>query len=90
MAYINAEKLCDNLRLMAKYQYPDKRNTILGVVSTIENTPSADVVEVVRCEKCIHSEDYNGRILCNKNAHIFDKNDFCSYGTPKERGETNE
>ena len=49
----------------------------------------ADYVEVVRCEKCIHSEDYNGRILCNKNAHIFDKNDFCSYGTPKERGVDN-
>ena len=44
----------------------------------------ADFVEVVRCEKCIHSEDYNGRILCNKNAHIFDKNDFCSCGERRD------
>lgn len=44
--YIDADKLCKNLTEMAKYQEPYKQSTILGVVSTIENTRAADVVEV--------------------------------------------
>jgi len=48
--YIDADKLCKGLREMASVQYPTKQNTILGVVSTIENTRTADVVEVKRGE----------------------------------------
>lgn len=44
--YIDAEKLCKDLKEMASVQYPDKQNTILGVISTIENAPTVDVVEV--------------------------------------------
>jgi hypothetical protein len=44
--YIDAERLCRGLKDMASVQYPDKQKAILGVVSTIENTPAADVVEV--------------------------------------------
>ena len=44
--YIDADKLSKNLTDMAKYQEPYKQSTILGVVSTIENTKTADVVEV--------------------------------------------
>ena len=53
--YIDADKLCENLKTMAKYQEPYKQSTILGVVSTIENTPTADVAEVVRCRNCKHA-----------------------------------
>lgn len=42
--YIDADKLCEALKSMARVQYPDKQNTILGVVSSIENFPTADVV----------------------------------------------
>ena len=42
--YIDADKLCEALKSMASVQYPDKQNTILGVVSSIENFPTADVV----------------------------------------------
>ena len=57
--YIDADKLCKGLKDMAKYQEPYKQSTILGVVSTIENTPIANVVEVVRCKDCVyrHSPD---------------------------------
>lgn len=41
---IDADKLCEALKSMASVQYPDKQNTILGVVSSIENFPTADVV----------------------------------------------
>lgn len=42
--YIDADKLCNGLKGMAIVQPPDKQSTILGVVSTIENMPTADVV----------------------------------------------
>lgn len=41
--YIDAEKLCEGLKNMASVQEPYKQSTILGVVSTIENFPTADV-----------------------------------------------
>ena len=44
--YIDADKLCKDLTEMAKYQEPYKQSTILGVVSTIENVRTADVIEV--------------------------------------------
>lgn len=50
--YIDREKLCKNLIVLAKFQEPYKQSTILGVVETIVNTRSADVVEVVRCKDC--------------------------------------
>ena len=41
--YIDAEKLCKALRDMAFYQNPYKQSTILGVVSSVECFPTADV-----------------------------------------------
>ena len=61
--YIDADKLCKGLKDMAKYQEPYKQSTILGVVSTIENTPTADVVEVVRCKDCKHGQRNSSGIL---------------------------
>ena len=76
---------------MASVQYPDKQKAILGVVSTIENTPTADVVEVVRCEKC----EYSKLLIDNENRNHFFRhcrminafvkdNSFCSYGVRSE------
>jgi hypothetical protein len=36
---------------MARYQMRDKQSTILGVVSTIENYPTADVVPRAEVDK---------------------------------------
>lgn len=45
---------------------------------------SKDLVEVVRCKDCIR----NRGIGCPFwDEAPYNKNDFCSYGTPKERGE---
>ena len=44
----------------------------------------ADVVEVVRCKDCIHRNPYGYKCLRDNLWH--DTDDFCSYGTPKERG----
>lgn len=42
--YIDVDKLCEALKNMASVQSPLKQSTILGVVSTIENYPTTDVV----------------------------------------------
>ena len=71
--YIDADKLCEGLKHMAKYQEPYKQSTILGVVSTIENTPSADVVEVRhgRWAICGTFDDFLTCSVCNSNKYPF-------------------
>lgn len=44
MIYKDTERICAGLKEMASVQPPFKQSTILGVVSTIENYPAADVV----------------------------------------------
>jgi hypothetical protein len=80
--YINKEKML---------KYLEENNTadewIVGqynadwIYSFIESQPIADVVEVVTCKDCEHWD--NGD--CYK-LELSLPNDFCSYGTPKERG----
>ena len=86
MRYIDAEELCKGLKEMASVQYPDKQNTILGVVSTIENTPTADVVEVCRCKDCkfVKLMSDGTTYACLKQQAYRKPTDFCSYG---ERGD---
>ena len=84
--YIDKDKLCKGLKDMAKYQEPYKQSAILGVVSTIENTPTADVVEVVRCKDCFYSEKTLSDECpkecswCKKLCFVTHENHYCSYG----------
>ena len=58
--YIDADKLCEALKSMASVQYPDKQSTILGVVSSIEIFPTADVVPKSEAEKLeVYIDDLN-------------------------------
>lgn len=61
-----------------------------AVYDAINNAPTADVVEVVRCKDCQHY--INGRcyvknrkplFTCDVNIHGCKQNDFCSYGERK-------
>ena len=65
------------------------------IVSFLEAQPTADVVEVVRCKdckRCYEKRTKRGNQLmrfCMRmdgNEYQVNANDFCSYGTPKERG----
>lgn len=55
----------------------------------------ADFVEVVRCKDCqwfsVHNKDGCYRPGLDHHAQMTPvyENDYCSYGTPKERGENN-
>lgn len=48
----------------------------------IENAPTADVVEVVRCRDCIsfHPKTDNLKRHCNLTGIEVEEDDFCSYG----------
>ena len=54
----------------------------------LNNIKDADVVEVVRCKDCKYW-DIDARCNCKMHEDgdaLWVENDFCSYGTPKERG----
>lgn len=92
--YIDAE-LIRKLKIacIAKYPY-SYADGIFALAREIENIPAADVVEVVRCEKCTHKVDYCGRTMCDRNARRINDgivgltatslDDFCSYGERKD------
>ena len=49
--------------------------------------PTADVVEVVRCKDCIHSDtmkNINSQIWCTFNDNFFNEDSHCSRGERKE------
>jgi hypothetical protein len=59
--------------------------SVRDVKRALEQTPAADVVEVVRCKDCIHYQ--NGS--CNHFGYYtyapdVDEDDFCSHGKRKE------
>ena len=54
------------------------------LASDIENAPTVDAVEVVRCKDCIHRDPEDKKCDCSFQARggmfPMDDNDFCSYG----------
>ena len=83
--YIDADVLKDDL-VHNRCFYP------AIVASAIRNTPTADVVEVVRCGECryckyIRSADIH---KCDRREHYSEQvnvMDYCSYGERREENE---
>lgn len=90
--YIDADKINFN----DANNYLDENNDILislrSVNQIIKSTPTADVVEVVRCRDCIYYQKMatGGLCMCGdkKTSYAADfypkENDFCSYGERKD------
>ena len=55
-------------------------------IEAIDQVPTADVVEVVRCKDCKFSSDIiNGEPgWCEKLGYFFEEDFFCSYGEKPE------
>ena len=75
--------------------WKDRCDYMVVRVTNIMNLPTADVVEVVRCNDCIYWQDKNskgtqGICLCGEKDMNYGgefypfANDFCSYGKRKE------
>ena len=87
--YINRAELIENLNKFA----PEHYNALINQLITKQ--PTADVVEVVRCKDCKRCYEKHTKLnnqlmrFCMRmdgNEYQVNANDFCSYGTPKERG----
>ena len=87
MAYIEREKAIDEIDKWLDsvgYVTVGKGLTSYGeLIGCLEDTPAADVVEVVRCKDC--AIPHNKWLGCPKmNGLIPPPNHFCSYGERKE------
>lgn len=69
---------------MPRYIDADIAHEMLLRGYVINDVPTADVVEIVRCKDCIHRDPEDKKCDCSFQARggIFpmDDNDFCSYG----------
>lgn len=93
--YIKREDAIKNIKPMVGIWADDGRFYVdyQRVLDIINNEPSADVVEVVRCRDCEHWECNPGTDRygsCKKVAYddfevVMEGDDFCSYGKRKEQ-----
>lgn len=96
--YIDAERLKDSM--FAYYECleesangrPYKGDTLMDyevvdmIEDCIDNAPTADVVEVVRCSECKYSPNYKrakGMVWCRKFRQDVCSDGFCSCGERK-------
>lgn len=82
MRLIDADELNDYV--MDTYGGGITDNTVIfygDVLTIINEAPTVDAVEVVRCKDCEH---YCDGTWCDINEAYFEDDDFCSYGERKE------
>ena len=88
---IDADALMDVIR-QHEYRLATKQGAIdygmftLGIQQAVDEQPTVDAVEVVRCRECKYHRDtsiteYEHCCLIDKTVRY---NDFCSYGERKE------
>lgn len=87
--YIDADLLLAQCRRNPLFERTEKDKGMIYIErSIIDDTPTADVVEVVRCKDCRNSrESYDEEIwFCMHFADTVDSESFCSYGERKDDG----
>ena len=86
--YIEREAVMKTARDGYHSDFGKSMADLTSLREVLEDTPTADVVEVVRCRECKHFDKNKGYrdtkfsfSFCNKFHHnITTENDFCSYG----------
>ena len=83
--YIDRKAVVDIIQTAGFWETEDMEVAI----TCVEQTPTADVVPVVRCRDCIHAiekiTDYT--CFCEVHEDYCDINDYCSYGKRMGGGE---
>lgn len=77
-----------------EYNHGKRNETVVDCRIAVDNAPTIDAVEVVRCEDCKYgSEDYPKDIFpdvteetysCERSTYSHDKDFYCKYGKRKE------
>ena len=94
--YIDADNLIIRMdrwyeEMRLKYGETDQFNMGYAEgITAIENAPSADVVEVVRCRDCKHYGGVTYGFVCRKYSGVetkvcTEKDHYCSYGERREK-----
>lgn len=85
MAYINTE---DFLELFAVASVGQDEQFINTVKMVLEDTPVADVGDIVRCKDCLYATERYGHLNCIHGVSYRNSwnkpDDYCSYGVRKE------
>ena len=96
MAYIDREIFINNelIPLVKRLDlcHPKQKKGVLMAIQKLNEEPTADVVEVVRCKDCIykHTAESIPLTYCKALSSgiirpvLIEDNDFCSYGKRKE------
>lgn len=86
--YADVELLKADIRPFAEYESNlNNKDWVRRVEVVIDNQPTADVVEVVRCMDCKrHIENDAGDIFCNYHGVSMLEDDYCSYGERRTDG----
>lgn len=90
MAYIDVDKLIDKINSRIKNTLI--RGWLASIINeTLEEEPTADVVEVVRCGKCNHCRKYRNLLGVDCYECLYEDKfepvnpiHFCSYGERKK------
>ena len=99
--YICAELAKETIRECLKTKAPMPRicKKVMDIaISAVDLTPTADVVEVVRCRDCKHHPNNGGDCdrsithtsrdyVCECNTYRYINIDYCSYGERREGNE---
>lgn len=82
--YIERKALDKALTAAAVNDKDKNRSTWANAISLLYDIPAADVVQVVRCEHCVHSyDDIGGRCCIYADGPVKD-DFFCSWGARNE------
>ena len=77
-------RLIDADSLKTKLRDPTRRAFALEI---IDNEPTADPFQIVRCKECKYGEeDSTGVLYCKAIGYQVGLNDFCNYGERREDG----
>lgn len=83
--YIEREAYYQQINNLSKGKHGDYCAAINDCMTTLDEQPVADVVEVVRCTACGNYCENTGE--CNLYGHQPGKDGYCSNAIPKEREE---
>ena len=85
MAYINTEDFLELFAIVSAGQDEQFINTVKMV---LEDTPVADVGDIVRCKDCLYATERYGHLNCIHGVSYRNSwnkpDDYCSYGVRKE------
>ena len=81
--YIDAEELKDEYYELHIHGTLAVKSVLDVFVNLLDEQPTADVVEVVRCKDCLQrlgKINSCGGVYCNLHKGYFDKDGYCNYG----------